>query len=103
MPVSLLNQCDLTQDAFDGEDWHGADLGGESLREATFQGCDFSGVNFDGADLTNTTFQDCQFSGANPELAASLDGTRLLVEGLSPEQLAVCAARGAIVTDDEED
>ena len=62
-------------------------------------------MTFDGADLTNTTFEACRFAGANPEAASSLEGTRFQVTGLSAEQRAACAARGAIVVDadDEED
>jgi hypothetical protein len=97
MPVAALAEHDLTQDPIHEQDWSEADLDGQNLRGAVFVDCTFEGVKFAGADLAEATFQGCEFSGANPELAASLDGTRLQVEGLSAEQLTACAARGAIV------
>lgn len=100
MPVAALAEHDLTQDPMHEQDWSEADLQRQDLRGAVFVDCTFAGVNFAGADLADATFRGCEFSGANPELAESLDGTRLLVEGLSEEQLATCAARGAIVGDD---
>ena len=100
MPVAALAEHELTQDPIHEQDWSEADLVGQSLRGAVFIDCTFTGVKFAGADLADATFRPCEFSGANPELAASLDGTRLLVKGLSAEQLAACAARGAIVGDD---
>jgi hypothetical protein len=100
MPVTALAEHDLTQDPIYEQDWSKADLQGQDLRGAVFVDCTFAGVNFAGADLADATFEGCEFSGANPELAASLDGTRLQVEGLSAEQLAACAARGAMVVDD---
>jgi hypothetical protein len=105
MPVSLLAQFDLTKYPFYDQDWRDADMSGQNLSGATFEHCDFSNAIFDGADLTNATFEDCPFAGANPAAAASLEGTRFEVTGLSGEQRAACAARGAIVVDldDEEE
>jgi uncharacterized protein YjbI with pentapeptide repeats len=103
MPVSLLKERDLTRDPFEGQNWSGADLSAQDLHDATFVDCAFSGVIFDGADLTNTTFENCQFARANPEAAASLEGTCLQVAGLSEEQLATCAARGATIEPVEEE
>jgi hypothetical protein len=100
MPVAALAEQDLTQDPIHEQDWSDADLQGQDLRGAVFVDCTFTGVNFAGADLADATFRTCEFTGANPELAASLDGTRLQVAGLSEEQLVACAARGAIVLDE---
>jgi uncharacterized protein YjbI with pentapeptide repeats len=102
MPVAELDGFDLSHEDLDGQDWSHADLYGESLSGAIFTTCDFSHVNFRGADLSGAHFHDCQFEGANPELATSLEGAVLLVEGLSDEQRAACVARGATVVDDEE-
>jgi hypothetical protein len=102
MPVSELARFDLAEHYLYDQDWSGADLAGCSVRDARFSSCDFSQVNFDGADLSGTTFEDCQFTGANPERAASLEGTELLVTGLSAGRLARCIARGATVLEDEE-
>lgn len=99
MPTSLLAQFDLTKYPFYDQDWRDADVRGQSLRGATFESCDFTDAIFAGADLTNTTFEWCQFAGANPEGASSLEGAVFQVTGLSAEQRAVCAARGAIVED----
>ena len=103
MPVAELTRFTLANEDLNNQDWSGTDLRGQNLRGARFTSCNFSGVNFAGTDLTNTTFEECQFAGSNPELAASLEGTELLVEGLSEEQRARCVARGAILRDDEED
>jgi hypothetical protein len=104
MPVSLLSQFDLTKYPFYDQNWQDVDVSGQNLRGATFEHGDFSNAIFDGADLTNATFEDCQFAGANPEAASSLEGTRLEVAGLSAEQRATCAARGATVENlDEEE
>jgi uncharacterized protein YjbI with pentapeptide repeats len=56
-------------------------------------------VSFEGADLSGARFDNCHFEGANPELAASLEGAVLLVEGLAEAQRAACVARGATVLD----
>src|SRR5262245_57654558 len=101
MPATHLAQFRLADRVFSGQDWGGADLRGMSLRRAVFSSCNLTGVNFEGADLFEARFNDCQFSDANPELAASLHGTTLLVEGLAEDQRARCAARGAIVTDND--
>jgi uncharacterized protein YjbI with pentapeptide repeats len=103
MPVSLLEKFDLTKYPFYEQNWRGADVSGQNLRGATFESCDFRDAIFDGADLTDTTFADCQFAGANPEAASSLEGAVFQVTGLSKEQRAACAARGATVEalDDE--
>jgi uncharacterized protein YjbI with pentapeptide repeats len=103
MPVAELAGFDLSREDLDGQDWSHADLYGESLRGAIFKNCNFSHVSFEGTDLSGAHFQDCQFDGANPELAASLDGTVLRVEGLSEAQRAACVARGATVIDDDDD
>ena len=105
MPTALLAQCDLTKDPVYEQDWRKTDVSGQNLRGATFESCDFRDAIFDGADLTNTTFEECQFAGANPEAASSLEGAVFQVTGLSKEQRAACAARGATVEDldDEED
>jgi uncharacterized protein YjbI with pentapeptide repeats len=103
MPVTALADYNLATDPHYDQDWSDADLDGQKLRGADFVNCSFSGVNFAGADLSGATFSKCEFTGANPERAASLDGTRLQVKGLSAEQLAVCAARGAIVMNEEEE
>jgi hypothetical protein len=103
--LALLAQFDLTKDPVYEQDWRKTDVSGQNLRGATFESCDFRDVNFAGADLTNTTFEDCQFAGANPETASSLEGAVFQVTGLSKEQRAACAARGATMEalDDEED
>jgi hypothetical protein len=105
MRASLLAQFDLTKYPFYDQNWRDAGLRDASLRGATFESCDFTDAFFEGADLTNTTFEGCQFAGANPEAASSLEGAVFQVTGLSAEQRAACAARGAIVVDadDEED
>jgi uncharacterized protein YjbI with pentapeptide repeats len=100
MPVAALADHDLTNDPIHEQDWSDSELAGQDLSGAVFVDCTFAGVNFTGADLADATFRGCEFSGANPELAASLDGTRLQVKGLSEEQLATCADRGAIVLAD---
>jgi uncharacterized protein YjbI with pentapeptide repeats len=76
---------------------------GRAYGGQTFKSCDFTDALFDDANFTNTTFEDCQFAGANPEAAASLESTLLQVSGLSAEQRAACAARGAIVEDLDDD
>ena len=105
MPVSLLDQFDLTKESFYHQDSRDADVRGRNVRGEAFEYCDFTDAIFDDADLTNTTFEACQFAGANPEAAASLEGTWLEIRGLSAEQSAARAARGAIVVDldDEEE
>jgi uncharacterized protein YjbI with pentapeptide repeats len=105
MPASLLEEFDLTKYPVYEKDWRDVDLSDRSLRGATFNYCDFRDAIFDRADLTNTTFEGCHFSGANPEAASSLTGTVFQVTGLSAEQRAACAARGATVEslDDEEE
>jgi uncharacterized protein YjbI with pentapeptide repeats len=100
MPVAALAEHDLTQDPIHEQDWSEADLDGQDLRGAVFVDCTIAGVKFAEANLADATFRGCAFSGANPELAASLDSTRLQVAGLSEEQLVACAARGAIVLDE---
>jgi Pentapeptide repeats (8 copies) len=97
MPVSELSELDLAQYPIEEQDWSGADLTGMSLSGATFTVCDLSEVNFEGADLTGASFLGCDFTGANPELAASLDGTHLRVSGLTSQQIAICAAKSAVV------
>ena len=99
MPVAALAQLDLSHVPGDELDWSGADLSGQQLQGGRFSWCNFSNVQFAGACLKGVKFSWCEFSGANPELAASLDGTWLLVSGLSEEQRAACVARGAIVKD----
>jgi hypothetical protein len=105
MPTSLLAQFNLTKYPIYDRDWRDADVSGQSLRGATFESCDFTDAIFDGTDLTNTTFEECQFAGANPEAASSLEGAMFQVTGLTAEQRAACAARGATVEDldDEEE
>jgi hypothetical protein len=105
MPTSLLAQFNLTKYPIYDRDWRDADVSGQSLRGATFESCDFTDAIFDGTDLTNTTFEGCQFAGANPEAASSLEGAMFQVTGLTAEQRAACAARGATVEDldDEEE
>jgi hypothetical protein len=97
MPVKALEEELLRGQWIEDQDLRGADLRGVRLDRLVFSNCGFSNVQFDGADLTDASFEECQFAGANPELAASLNGTRLLVEGLSEERLATCVAHGAIV------
>jgi Pentapeptide repeats (9 copies) len=96
MPIKALEDasyhCPLT-----GLNLAGADLRGLELEHLAFTRCRFSHANFQGANLTNTTFTNCEFASANPELAASLNGTRLHVTGLSEEQLVQCTARGAVI------
>ena len=78
--------------------WIWAALQGLDLDRLVFTNCNVSDVKFDGADLAGASFEGCLFTGANPEQASSLDGTRLLVEGLSEAQLAHCVSRGAVAT-----
>jgi hypothetical protein len=96
MPVAVLEEEPLRGEPIVGQVLSGADLQGLDLDRLVFTNCNFSDVNFDGADLTGTSFEACLFTGANPEQASSLDGTRLLVEGLSEAQLANCVSRGAV-------
>jgi hypothetical protein len=95
MPVAELASFNLATEELRNQDWSMADLAGVSLRGATFTNCSFRDVNFAGADLSGVRFEECQFRGANPELAASLEGTVMWVDGLSQEQMALCVARGA--------
>lgn len=96
MPIKALEDASY-HSPLTGLDLRGDDLRGLALGYLEFVACRFNNANFDGADLTNTTFTNCQFAGANPELAASVEGMRLHVTGLSEEQLAQCAARGAVI------
>jgi hypothetical protein len=102
MPVAALAECDHPEYPIYDQDWSGADLDGQSLRGLVFIDCTFANTRFAGANLAETAFHGCQFSGTNPEQAASLDGTRLLVKGLSEDQRAACVARGAILTDNDD-
>jgi hypothetical protein len=102
MPVAELPQFTLANEDLSNQDWSKVDLSGSSLSGATFTNCSFRDVNFAGADLSGARFEDCQFRGANPELAASLEGTILMVDGLSEEQVAICVARGATTEEPDE-
>ena len=103
MPLAELARFTLVDEELNDQNWSGADLRGQDLRGAVFTNCDFSGANFEGADLADAAFDECQFAGANPERAASLEGTELLVEGLTVEQRAACAARGAAMVDADDE
>jgi hypothetical protein len=103
MPVEDLPRFNLADEDLSHQDWSKADLAGASLSGATFTNCSFTDVNFAGTDLSGTRFEDCRFRGANPELATSLEGTVLWVEGLSEEQMALCLSRGATTEDRDPD
>jgi hypothetical protein len=101
MPAKALEEELLRGRWIEDHNLCGADLREVRLDRLLFSACDFSEARFGGADLTDAAFEECRFRGANLELAASLDGADLTVSGLSKEQEAICAARGASVEDRE--
>jgi hypothetical protein len=92
---------------FDGAELAEADLCFARLEGASFVGanlacCDLveAGLRrarFDGADLADACFADAELHGATVHLAARLDGADFSgAVGLTPEQRAILAARGAV-------
>jgi uncharacterized protein YjbI with pentapeptide repeats len=85
-----------------------SDLSGANLSRANLSGADFVNTILKDAKLENANFENAHLSGANlegaklkdanPEKAKSLQGTILRnIEGLSAEQLKLCADKGAII------
>lgn len=72
-----------------------ADCGYTVLTNADLRDAQLEETHLSGADLTGADLK-----GAHPEKAASLNNAKLNgVKGLTPDQLAACAARGAKIDD----
>ena len=80
-----------------------ASLRGCEVPPAKFVSCSFTGTDFTDADLRGCLFLGGDFAETNLEVAASLDGVRLYVDGLTPAQEAACAAKGAVMLEEWED
>ncbi len=75
-----------------------ADLGDTVLARANLTKAHVKGAHLRDADLTEADFTGADLTGTHPEGARSLHGTILhSVSGLTADQLAACAAKGAIV------
>jgi uncharacterized protein YjbI with pentapeptide repeats len=66
-------------------------LSGADLHNADLRGADLRGANLSGADLKDSILED----------TLSMEDADLRdVEGLTPEQLEICKAKGAIIDED---
>lgn len=87
-----LTEADLRWGRLEGASFVGANLACCDLNEAGLRR-----ARFDGADLTDADFRDSELWGSTVHLAAFLDGADFTgAVGLTVEQLAVLAARGAL-------
>jgi uncharacterized protein YjbI with pentapeptide repeats len=97
-----IDEADLPNHPFESLDLEESSVRGCEIPPAKFVECNFTGTDFEDADLSGSTFISCDFSRTNLELAASLNGVRLYVDGLTLEQQAACIAKGVVILEEEE-
>jgi uncharacterized protein YjbI with pentapeptide repeats len=96
-----LTEASLSRAYLNEADLSGAKLSGADLSRAYLNGADLSGAILSGADLSGAILTGAILTGANLEDALSLKDTDLRgVKGMTKNQLAICEAKGLIISED---